>query len=728
MLVNQNTFNLKSTITEDWGKHHKVVIDLEALTNADNWKIGVSLPDSYKIDKFYGAEVSTNDGQTYISGLDRNKNLQKGRKTQIVLIVDEGNSTDSQAILPEFLFADSNNKSTIDRSTKSDLALTYESNIVEEWNDGYKLEIDLKAESDAKDWQLDFSLPYHIREVYGVDLIDRGDGNYTIDGQNDRVNLKGGQSIKAIFIIDHDGKSALVPEFESVVIDSNNEASNAAQPKSTSSADTIENSAIEIPDTPAQLVEQAQGENTFETTKQQGKFAYGEAIQKNFLFFEANRSGDLRPDNRIEWRSDSTLNDGSDVGRNLEGGYFDAGDHVKFGQPMAWSNTMLAWGGIDYKKAYKQLGQFDELLEAVKWGTDYFLKAHETDNSGSTERLWVQVGDKSDHKHWVAPEEIDKVTDRKSYYIDASSPGSDVAAGTASALASASMLFRGVNNAYADKLLKNAVALYEFAETYQGKYSDSVPEASPMYTSWSGYWDELAAGGAWLYKATGEQKYLEKAENYFQNNVGGLGDWSYASDDHSYGAAMILASESNDPFFKGQVKSWIDTWVQGKGNVNYTPGGFAHRAEWASVPLTMSAAFAAEWYNDFVEPNKSFSNFATKQVDYVLGDNPADLSYMIGFGDKYPLRAHHRGSSGTAQGDEPNEHILYGAIVGGPRDADDFSHQDSRNDWVTNEVGTSYNAPFASAAIAQYGDLGGDPLSEAELDQLIGVDANGVGV
>ena len=811
MLVNKETFNLKSTITDDWGKFHRVVLELEALASAKDWKLGISLPNDYKIDQIYHAELTKEGNKTYISGNSLNQSLKQGGKTRIVLIIDEGNSSKLDPIKPQFLFADSVSKSSalitdsqivedwaggykleLDITAKSDakdwkldfklpytirevygVDLTNNGNgsytidgqndqvnlkkgqsikpifiiddngkkaleldvfntnvatepkkpavvkepvaeitanpvIVEDWAGGYKLELDLKAKSEAKDWKLDFKLPYTIREVYGVDLTNNGNGSYTIDGQSSWVNLKKGQSIKPIFIIDDNGKKALLPQFDSSVTVV--EPKLQPQPKP-------ESNPVEIIDTPAKSV------------GQQGKFSYGQALQKNFLFFEANRSGDLGSDNRIEWRSDSTLKDGSDVGRDLEGGYFDAGDHIKFIQPMAWSNTMLAWGGIDYKEAYQRSGQMDELRDAVKWGADWFLKAHETDSKGKTSRLWVQVGDKSDHYHWVAPEQIDKVTARKSYYIDASRPGSDAAAGSASALASASMLFKGADNAYADKLLKNAEALYEFAETYKGKYSDSVPQASPMYTSWSGYWDELAAGGAWLYKATGKQKYLDKAESYFKNNVGGLGDWTYAADDHSYGAAMILAQESDDSFFKGQVKNWLDTWVQGKGNVKYTPGGFAHRAQWASIPLNMSTAFAAEWYNDHIEKNKSYSDFATKQVNYVLGDNPKDYSYMIGFGDKYPLRPHHRGShpvNGSGALDVARN-ILYGAIVGGPGKNNDYSHNDRRDDAITNEVGTGYNAPFASAAIAQYNDLGGDPLSESQLDQLIGIDANGVG-
>ena len=130
-----------------------------------------------------------------------------------------------------------------------------------------------------------------------------------------------------------------------------------------------------------------------------------------------------------------------------------------------------------------------------------------------------------------------------------------------------------------------------------------------------------------------------------------------------------------------------------------------------------------------MKQDSRYSNFANNQVDYILGDNPANMSYMVGFGDKYPQRPHHRGSAPNLGGSATaiQENILYGAVVGGPGSANDFSHNDSRHDWVTNEVGTSYNAPFASALIQQYDLLGGDPLSMAELDALPGIDANGVG-
>ena len=72
-------------------------------------------------------------------------------------------------------------------------------------------------------------------------------------------------------------------------------------------------------------------------------FNYGEVLQKSLLFYEAQQSGVLPDWNRVSWRGDSGLTDGADVGKDLTGGWYDAGDHVKFGLPMAASATMLAW-------------------------------------------------------------------------------------------------------------------------------------------------------------------------------------------------------------------------------------------------------------------------------------------------------------------------------------------------------------------------------------------------
>ena len=216
-LVNKNTFNLKSTITDDWGGSHRIELDIEALSSAKDWKIGIDLPQGYTIDQSYGALVTQENGKAYISGANIpdemwNKKLNQGDKAKVVLIVLEGENSNLDPIAPKFFFAESANKTTVN-TVESKPSFDIDSQVTNDWQGGYKVELDLTAESQAKNWQLDFNLPYEVSAAYGVDLVKKGNGKYTISGQNDQASLNKGQSIKPVLIIEDNGQDALVPEF-----------------------------------------------------------------------------------------------------------------------------------------------------------------------------------------------------------------------------------------------------------------------------------------------------------------------------------------------------------------------------------------------------------------------------------------------------------------------------------------------------------------------------------
>ena len=61
---------------------------------------------------------------------------------------------------------------------------------------------------------------------------------------------------------------------------------------------------------------------------------------------------------------------------DLTGGYYDAGDNVKFGLPMAFTVTMMAWSVLEYGEQMAAAGELGHAVEAIKWGTDNFVKAH----------------------------------------------------------------------------------------------------------------------------------------------------------------------------------------------------------------------------------------------------------------------------------------------------------------------------------------------------------------
>lgn len=103
------------------------------------------------------------------------------------------------------------------------------------------------------------------------------------------------------------------------------------------------------------------------------------------------------------------------------------------------------------------------------------------------------------------------------------------------------------------------------------------------------------------------------------------------------------------------------------------------------------------------------------QVDYILGNNPMKMSYMVGFGTKYPTQPHHRGSSLPSiqskpekidcnggysyyNSDTPNPNVHIGAIVGGPNSSDQYS--DKKSDYSHAEPTTYINAAFIGPVAA----------------------------
>lgn len=453
------------------------------------------------------------------------------------------------------------------------------------------------------------------------------------------------------------------------------------------------------------------------------QFNYAEALQKSLFFYEAQRSGPLPADNRVSWRGNSALSDGADNNVDLTGGWYDAGDHVKFGLPMSSATTLLAWGALEYRSGFRDTAQMNFFLSNLRWATDYFLKASATPN-----QLWAQVGDGFADHAWWGPAEVLPMA-RPSYKVTPECPGSDVAGETAAALAAASLVFQREGDPdYAQLLLTRARSLFVFAETYQGKYSDCISNARAFYNSTNGFVDELAWSAAWLYRATRSPEYLAKAQTYYARFPLEPGTpyrsfaWTHNWDDKTYGTYVLLTLLTGQPDYRPDIDRWLDFWTTGflGRRIRYTPGGLAWLDQWGSLRYSANTALLALIYSDWLsanglDPERSnrYRTFAERQLNYMLGDNPAGVSYEAGFGKQPPKNPHHRTAHGS-WGDDINSprdsvHTLYGALVGGP-DASD-NHADSRSDFVRNEVAIDYNAAFTGGLAYMAQRYGGTPLA-----------------
>ncbi|KAI4318689.1 hypothetical protein MLD38_032363 [Melastoma candidum] len=458
---------------------------------------------------------------------------------------------------------------------------------------------------------------------------------------------------------------------------------------------------------------------------------YADALSKSICFFEGQRSGFLPNDQRLSWRGNSGLSDGWTYNYDLTGGYYDAGDNIKFNFPMAFSITLLGWSIVEFGDAMPP-AELRNALVALRWGCDYLLKSV----SQLPNRIFVQVGDPNiDHNCWERPEDMD--TARTVYAVDAPNPASDVAGETAAALAVSSMAFKSSDPGYADTLLKNAVKAFEFADNYRGAYSDNAgirEGVCPFYCDFDGYQDELLWGAAWLRRATKEDSYL----NYIQNNGKILGADENINEfgwDNKHAGLNVLVSKE---FLEGGIetlqsyKSSADSFMctlipstSSSTHIEYTPGGLIYRPGGSNLQHAASIALLLLVYSkvlsstsqsiacgsDMLGPD-TLRQLAKRQVDYVLGDNPNGMSYMVGYGDNYPRRIHHRGSSLPSIKDhpqfiackegsvyfnttDPNPNLLVGAIVGGPEEDDKY--EDDRADFRKSEPTTYINAAFVGA-------------------------------
>ncbi|CAI9108903.1 OLC1v1008608C1 [Oldenlandia corymbosa var. corymbosa] len=430
---------------------------------------------------------------------------------------------------------------------------------------------------------------------------------------------------------------------------------------------------------------------------------YGEALFKSILYFEAQRSGHLPYNQRISIKQflsqENNISFSMVKQVDLVGGYYDAGDNIKFGLPMAFTITMLSWSVLQYQEQATAGGEFQNALDAIKWATDYFIKAHPEPN--------VLRGQ-----------------------IDEEHPGSEVAGETAAATAAASIAFKKNNPHYSHLLLEHAQQLFEFADKFRGKYDESIEAVKEYYASTSGYKDELLWAALWLYKATRRVDYL----NYVLENGDSFNGTTWAIREFTWDLkfagvqviAAMLPKENNEEHnkvlqeFRSNAEHYICAQLNrnnNNSNVPRTPGGLLYIREWNTLQYVTTAILLLMVYsNHLKETNRNMQCgqvlvtgdeifvFAKTQVDYILGLNPISMSYMVGYGSKYPQRVHHRGASiegydknigytGYMEGykrwfksQDPNPNVLVGAIIGGPDKNDQFS--DQRSNFIQSEACT----------------------------------------
>ena len=307
-----------------------------------------------------------------------------------------------------------------------------------------------------------------------------------------------------------------------------------------------------------------------------------------------------------------------------------------------------------------------------------------------------QIGDADiDHAYWGSPESIGDWMERPTWTVHCGNPGSDIAADFASGMASASLLLKDDDPEFSASLLDHAKQLLEFAQNCRGLYSDVVANGN-TYTS-SDDKDELTFAAAWLYRASGEQQYLDKArqwyDEFYMQWEGSKLNW----DDKRLGVQALMAELTGEDRYRGDLETTLNNILD---NSQYSPKGQLFLDKWGSLRHSSNVAAMATIATKLgINPGK-FKAAAEQQIGYILGDT--GRSFVVGYGTNPPTHVHHRGASCTGgyccdpSCGDPNPNIITGALAGGPAAPDDH-YNDDRADYVMNEVALDYNAGFQMA-------------------------------
>ena len=309
-------------------------------------------------------------------------------------------------------------------------------------------------------------------------------------------------------------------------------------------------------------------------------------INLSTKFYAAQESGKLeREDYPVRWRQSAHEKDGRQCGLDLEGGYYDAADYMKYTFPLAWTMTMLSWSAIEHRSTLEELGLWDKYVHVIEHGAKWLMKANPEQRT-----LVAVVGDPDiDHQSWGRPQ--DQIGPRPCMKVSRYAPGTDVAAEAAAALAAASQVMS--DERQAEMAWIKAKQLYDFADKHRGLYSKVVKEVKGYYEGDS-YTDELAWGALWLYRGSKLEsdkiKYMNRAKSAYKQFQLNKRVKSFNWDQKHAGVQLLMAELTYDKTYRAHVIAFCDHNMP-HGGAKYTPGGLLFIEKWGVLRHALNIAF-----------------------------------------------------------------------------------------------------------------------------------------
>ena len=438
-----------------------------------------------------------------------------------------------------------------------------------------------------------------------------------------------------------------------------------------------------------------------EAAKASIKFFYFQrastALEEEYAGIYARAAGHL--DTAVKYHPSTGKTD-TEATFNGSKGWYDAGDYGKYIVNSGISTYTLLQLYQQNKEYYDTLklnipessNEVPDLLDEIRWNLDWMLTMQD-DDGGVFHKLTT--------KQFAGNIMPEKGTAQRF----AIGKGIEASWDFAAVVALASEIYKPYDPEFAQKCIDAAqkARLWALTHPYEifeqpsdvgtGSYTGSVEWASKLWTNIE------------MYRVSGDTSVVSIIKSLpinnkkavlqsWQNNYM-LGIFTIATNPDAFEAEMVDSATSI-------ITTMADSYIKSLDNNGYGVALAKGDFYWGSNGVAANKGMILI-HAYILTKDEKYLNAAQSIVDYILGRNPLDKSYLTGYGVNPTMNPHHRPSQADGI-DAP----VPGMIAGGPNasatdcakkynDANAVarSYYDNSCSYATNEVAINWNAPFA---------------------------------
>ena len=312
-------------------------------------------------------------------------------------------------------------------------------------------------------------------------------------------------------------------------------------------------------------------------------------------------------DNKMLWEESSKKVD-------VIGGWYDAGDYIKFTLTNAYTTYLLlrAYEENPIAFSFKHLSKSSlvDILDEARFGLDYLEKCYVNDST-----FIIQVADNNDHKLGDRLPKHDTNKKRFAY----NSMSRTHLAYTSAAFATAARVFAKIDSISSKRYLKKAEELFALSEKHKGVYW--FQKNHEIFYADKTPYDNIILAASELIRSTSKKVYIDKIKYY--SSMAGRAYWASWSDFN-----MIAHARAGEFYFRS--KNYLIADLEGfekkalnENNIWNIP----HDYTWGSLYSFFGVASSAILHDELLKEYR-FSYLAQDVIDYTFGKNNWGVSFV----------------------------------------------------------------------------------------------------